>query len=148
MRKSLERFVAAIFLLAYFQVASLAAEISVKDLPELAKAFIASSYPNTEVVWAKEEPGWFFSDYSVKIADSTLICFDSAGNCKSLENAKSGIVLNVLPLPLKEAVETRFIGVKVRRVEFLPSGDFIADFLDGRKFRFNTDGGCVDYTGK
>ncbi len=139
MKKSLKIVLTA--LLAFVGVSAFASDkpISVSQLPVAAAEYVKAKFPNTPISFATKDGGLFSTDYEVVLADSTMIEFDSAGEWRELKNSIKGISLNLLPEKIKNVIEVRFVGAKVKSIE-KKRNVFEVELFNDLELKFDKDG--------
>ncbi len=114
--------------------------ISQDNLPSTAINFIKDNFPQANVVLATKDGWWITSEYDVSLSDSTSIDFDSSGNWKEIKNSVSGVSTKFLPEKIRNTLEIKFIGSKIKSIEKKSRYAFEIELFDGRDLKFDKNG--------
>ncbi len=111
--------------------------IEVSQLPEKAVKFVKTNFPQAQITLATKDGWWLSAEYDVSLNDSTSIEFDSAGDWKEIKNSVNGLSLNLLPEKIKNTLEIKFVGAKVKSIERKPRIAYEIELFDGRDLKFD-----------
>lgn len=114
-------------------------------LPQAARTFITSTFPNDPIVLAERDKDLLRTEYSVELQSGTEIDFDAKGNWEdvSCKRIAGGVPASVIPQKIKEYVAANYpnqaiveISRDKRKIEVELSSDIDLEFdVNGRFLR-------------
>ena len=91
--------------------------ISKQDLPEKARLFIDTHFPDLVIQKIDKETEVAGSEYDVKVRDGTEVEFDSKGEWTDVKAAGGEAVPDaIVPTQIKEYVEKTFAGTRIKEI--------------------------------
>lgn len=91
--------------------------IAVSELPQTARQFLNTHFPESKVAWAVVDGSFLGKDYEVGFADGSKIEFDRNGEWKEVEmRGQSAMPASVVPEPIRTYVAENYPGAEIREI--------------------------------
>ena len=114
--------------------------IQENQLPETAIKFIKENFAQAKISMATQDGWWLSKDYEVTLSDSTTIDFDGSGEWKEIKNSVTGVNAKFLPEKIRNTLEIKFIGAKIKSIEKKAHYAFEVELFDNRDLKFDKNG--------
>ncbi|MBE6412547.1 MAG: hypothetical protein E7036_08365 [Opitutales bacterium] len=101
-------------------ISALADEITqdVSKLPESARNFISTNFPNAKIAGIEIDRNFFFvKDYETFLSDGTVIDFNSRGEMTSVKNKLTGVPAGLINKNISAYVASKYPNQKIVSME-------------------------------
>ena len=90
--------------------------VSFDRLPEKARDFISVNFPGEKLAYAKQERDFLEVHYEVVLVSGVKLEFDRRGEWTGMECRYSTLDKNIIPEPIRAAVEKLYPGTEYRKI--------------------------------
>lgn len=91
--------------------------IEYAKLPTAARQFIASSFADTRVSYAKVDSEWWDTTYEVVFVDGRKVEFEKDGSWKEVSCKFSEVPAKIIPDRIRDYVSATYAGQKIVQIE-------------------------------
>lgn len=113
--------------------------ITVKELPATAQAFIKTNFPNQATSYIIEDKDLTDTEYEVRFTGGAEAEFDSQGNWKEIDANKSLMPASVLPKNIAAYIAANYKGQQVEKIEKKRRG-YKVEFTTDLELEFDANG--------
>lgn len=110
--------------------------ITVEQLPQTAREFIANHFPNHKVAHAEEERDMMKVSYDVVFTDGTKLEFDKNGDWKEVDTKPAAVPASVVPERIASYIGKNYPGVAIVAIERNPR-KYEVELKNGLEVKFD-----------
>lgn len=90
--------------------------VTLERLPAKARTFIMENFPDARLAYAKQERDFLEVHYEVVLVSGVKLEFDRRGEWTGVECRYSTLDKNIIPEPIRAAVEKLYPGTEYRKI--------------------------------
>ena len=110
--------------------------ITVEQLPDTARRFIAHYFPEIKTSYAKMETEFLDKSYEVVFTNGNKVEFDGKGMWKEVNCKFTQVPEGVVPQPIKTHVATHYPDTKILEIDY-DKHDYELKLSNGLELKFN-----------
>lgn len=113
------------------------AYVSVDQLPETVKTFVAQQFPNQQIIYAEKEGSYYEkTKFELGLDSGAKLEVDEDGNWEKVENKVDGVPAIFVPKEIADFIKATYATVAVTKVD-KEDGGFEVELSNRRELKFN-----------
>lgn len=113
------------------------AYVSVDQLPETVKTFVAQQFPNQQIIYAEKEGSYYEkTKFELGLDSGAKLEVDEDGNWEKVENKIDGVPAIFVPKEIADFIKATYATVAVTKVD-KEDGGFEVELSNRRELKFN-----------
>lgn len=112
--------------------------ISPEQLPQSAKTFITTYFPQAEITYAKSEHDDGRKTYEVYLSDNTKIEFDKKGEWKHVDCERAAVPQGIVPAPIADKIKELYPAARIESID-KDRRDIEIELNNGTDLKFSLD---------
>ena len=113
------------------------AYVSVDQLPETVKTFVAQQFPNQQIIYAEKEGSYYEkTKFELGLDSGAKLELDEDGNWEKVENKVDGVPAIFVPKEIADYIKTKYATVAVTKVD-KEDGGFEVELSNRKELKFN-----------
>ncbi|MCM1177949.1 MAG: PepSY-like domain-containing protein [Bacteroidales bacterium] len=118
--------------------------ISFEQLPLQARNFIQENFPDETLMFAAKDIDFAGTSYDVRFSSGLKLEFNSKGEWKEIESKYSAVDVKFIPVQIRKYVDSRWTGVKYRKIEKKRNGGYEVKLANGLEVEFDRNFNVID----
>ena len=117
--------------------------VAFASLPQQARSFITTHFPDVEVVRSLAEKDLFSLEYEVTLANGFSVEFDRKGNWTEIDCKQSVVPAKLVPAQIQKYVSENYSGNKILKIE-KDRNEYEINLSNGVEIKFNQNFLVID----